>query len=97
MTELSKIVCSLKKYKPTLKRKYKVKTIGIFGSFVRGEQKKGSDIDILVEFREAIGLIRFVSLEHKLSDRLGRKTDLVMKSSLKPAIGINILNEVKYI
>ncbi len=76
---------------------YKVKEIGIFGSYVRGEQQEKSDLDILVEFYETIGLFKFVALERYLSQLLGVKVDLVMKSALKPRIGRRILKEVNYI
>ncbi len=66
---------------------------------MRAEQREGSDIDILVEFKpEAeIDLIKFVELEGHLSDLLGMKVDLVMKSALKPRIGKRILKEVVYV
>lgn len=89
----------LKKHESELKEKYGVKKIGVFGSYVRGEQKKDSDIDILVEFypHAEMDLIKFVELEEYLSDLLGVKVDLVMKSALKPRIGKRILKEVVYI
>jgi predicted nucleotidyltransferase len=83
--------------KPVLAEKFKVKTIGLFGSYVRGEQKKGSDLDVLVEFFEPISLFRFVELEDFLSQALGVKVDLVMKASLKPRIKESILNEAIYV
>ena len=46
-------------HKDDLKEKFKVKTIGVFGSYVRGEQKKKSDVDVLVEFEEPVGLFEF--------------------------------------
>ena len=88
----------LKSYKATLKKKYRVKEIGIFGSYVRGEQKKKrSDVDILVEFDNGISLLKFIEMENYLTALLGIKVDLVMKSSLKPRIGRQILKEVVYI
>ena len=80
----------------TLRKKYNVKVIGLFGSYVRGEQKKGSDVDILVEFQEPIGLFKFLELEEHLSDLLGKKVDLVSKKALKPRIGQRILAEAVY-
>jgi predicted nucleotidyltransferase len=80
-----------------LKEKFLVKKIGVFGSYLRGEQRKNSDIDILVEFYEEPGLIKFLSLENYLSEILKVKVDLVMKNSLKPNIGKQILSEVIYI
>jgi uncharacterized protein len=81
-------------YKPILTEKYKVKEIGIFGSYVRGEQKQKSDLDLLVAFTESISLLDFIHLENELSVLLGIKVDLVMKSALKPRIGKHILEEV---
>ena len=83
--------------KMDLADKYKISAIGLFGSIVRGEQNKTSDLDILVEFAQPIGLLKFVALERHLSQLLDVKVDLVMKSSLKPRIGKRILQEVMYI
>jgi len=77
-----------------LKEQYKIRSLGLFGSYVRGEQKKNSDVDILVEFCETPGLFTFIRLEEELSSIIGHKVDLVMKNSLKPSIGKRILTEV---
>jgi hypothetical protein len=79
-----------------LSKKYKVKEIGVFGSYVRGEQKKQSDLDILVEFEETanLSLLDFIRVENYLSDVLGIKVDLVEKHTLKPRIGKHVLEEV---
>jgi hypothetical protein len=87
----------LKENGTVLRDRFKVRKIGIFGSFARGEQEATSDIDILVDFREPVSLIDFVALERHLSEILGRKVDLVMKSALKPRIGKHILREVRYL
>jgi len=71
--------------------------MGIFGSYIRREQERGSDLDILVEFEEPISLIEFVALERHLSELTGKKVDLVMKSALKPRIGENILRGTVYV
>jgi predicted nucleotidyltransferase len=57
--------------------------VGIFGSFARGDNKKGSDIDILVEFKEAPSLLTLIKLENDLSEILGIKVDLVTTGALK--------------
>jgi predicted nucleotidyltransferase len=80
---------------PEIKEKYSVSYLGIFGSYVRGEQTSESDLDVLVEFDEKPGLFEYIELEDYLSDLLGVKVDLVMKSALKPNIGKRILNEVE--
>ncbi len=80
--------------KPALKKTFCVKEIGIFGSYVRGEQKKGSDIDVLVEFERPVGMFHFLELEEHLSRLLGAKVDLVSRRALKHYIGKRILSEV---
>ena len=57
--------------------------VGIFGSFARGDNKKGSDIDILVEFKNPPSLLNLIRLENELSEILGSKVDLVTTGSLK--------------
>lgn len=91
---LEDIKNKLRAYKPTLQDQFNVREIGIFGSYVRGEQKKKSDLDILVDFYGPISLLKFISLENQLSKYLGVKVDLVMKDALKPRIGSHILKEV---
>ncbi|UCH95326.1 MAG: nucleotidyltransferase family protein [Candidatus Aminicenantes bacterium] len=85
-----KIKCS----KPLLKEKFKVKDIGIFGSYIRGEQTENSDLDVLVEFAEWVGFFKFLELEEYLEELLNLKVDLVSRKALKPKIGQNILREV---
>jgi len=89
----------LKEYKEELKKKYGIKEIGIFGSYIRQEQSKDSDLDILVEFEPdaKMDLIKFVELENHISELLEVKVDLVMESALKPRIGKYILREVVYL
>lgn len=99
MKSLEEIKRTLAEHKWELKKKYGVKEIGLFGSFIRGEQKITSDIDILVELEEdaKISLLEFVNLENYLGDLLGVKVDLVEKPALKPGIGRNVLKEVVYL
>jgi len=97
MPTLERIKQKVTELKLVLKEKYKVKEIGIFGSYVRGKQSKRSDLDILVEFEEVPDLFTFLELEDFLSKKLKVKVDLVMKSALKPYIGKIILQEVVYL
>jgi len=87
----------LSELKDSLERDYGVREIGLFGSYVRGDQSSGSDVDILVEFERPVGLLEFVGLKYYLSDMLEMPVDLVMKNSLRPAIGQRILREVIYV
>ena len=80
-----------------LKNKYHIKRIGIFGSAVRNDWKKESDIDILVEFDSPIGFFDFIRLENFLSQILHQKVDLVSKKALKPAIKEDVLKETIYV
>jgi uncharacterized protein len=79
---------------PMLRAKYHVRSLGVFGSYVQGNPKKTSDLDVLIDFTEAPSLFEFIQLESDLSALLGIKVDLVMKSTLKPLIGKHILREV---
>lgn len=99
MKRLEQIKDILERQKIYLQEKYKIKKIGIFGSYIKGEQKKRSDLDILVEFEPNAGmdLLTFIELENYLSNLLNIKVDLVMKSALKPRIGKYILKEVVYL
>lgn len=76
-----------------------IKDIGIFGSYIRGEAEETSDIDILVDVSpdSALTLFSLIDIEIKLSEKLNRKVDLVIKSDLKPNIGKRILREVEYV
>jgi predicted nucleotidyltransferase len=80
MKTLEEVKKILKENEAILREKFKVKEIGIFGSFVRGEQKKRSDIDILVEFEEPIGW-EVVDLHEYLEEILSMKVDLVSKGA----------------
>ncbi len=88
---------NLKKLKPTLSRKFKVKRLGLFGSYVKGQARQSSDIDVLVEFSRSIDLLDFVALERFLADQTGAKIDLVSMKALRPEFKDAILNEVVYV
>jgi predicted nucleotidyltransferase len=89
----------LKEHKAEVEQKYRVREIGIFGSFVRGEQKQRSDIDILVEFapRNIPGLMTLCEMERYLQRLLKKKVDVVIKSGIRPELKKGILKEVVYI
>ena len=88
----------MEKNKGLLRKKYGVKITGVFGSIVRGEEKKSSDIDILVEFEEGKETFKnYMGLKFFLEDSLGRKVDLVIIETLKPMIKEDILREAVYV
>ncbi|MCP5103716.1 MAG: nucleotidyltransferase family protein [bacterium] len=93
-TKLKEIESIIKQNKPILREKFKVKGIGIFGSYVRGEQGNHSDLDVLVEFGDMVGFFKFLELEEYLQELLKIRIDLVSRKALKPRIGQNILKEV---
>jgi len=97
MDSIQSIKQKLEANLPQLRNRYPIKSIGIFGSYIRGEETKKSDLDILIEFEKPISLIKFVTLEDEFSKIAGIKVDLVMRSALKPKIGQFILQEVQYI
>lgn len=80
-----------------LEQSYKVKNIGIFGSYAKGYAHKGSDIDILVDFYEVPDMFKFLQLEYFFRKLLGRKVDLVTRKALKPLIKSDILKETIYL
>ena len=88
------ILATLRAELPGLRERYGVRSLGLFGSVVRREERSDSDIDILVEFDRAPTFFQFIALEDDLSRLLGAKVDLVMKSALKPRIGERILSEL---
>ena len=87
----------LRQQKPILRERYKVSRIGLFGSYVRGEQREQSDLDILVEFTEPVSLLDLVTLEHYLSDLLGPKVEVVPRESIRPELREAILKETVYL
>lgn len=99
MKKIEEIEKILEVHKVELRRRYGIKELVIFGSYVRGEERKDSDLDLLAEFEEGakIGLLEFIKVESHLSDLLGVKVELVEKSALKPRIGRRILKEVIYL
>ena len=76
-----------------------ISEIGIFGSYIRGEQKENSDVDILIDLvrPSKLDLLQLISIEDDLEKELGTPVDLVIKSSLKPNISKAVLAEVEYL
>lgn len=96
MKNLKEIKKIIRNCEPTLEEKFKVGNIGIFGSYVKKNAGKSSDVDILVDFKEPIGFFEFIELKNFLEEKLNLKVDLVTTKVLKPAIGKRILKEVTY-
>lgn len=96
MRTLQEIKNSLSNHKQRLFREYPIKSMAIFGSYSRKEQNDSSDIDILVEFSDKIG-IRFVDLADDLESIIGFKVDLVSKKGVKPKYLKSIDSELIYV
>ena len=96
MKTLAEIQQLLKEQKPYLAQEYGITEIGVFGSYVRGEQGADSDIDVLIALERPprIDLFDLVELEYHLSELLGIKADVAIKENLRKRIGRRILSEV---
>jgi len=84
----------LRRNLPRLRKAYHVRTLGLFGSRVRREERPESDLDILVTFEKTPGLLKLIALESEHTELLGVQVDLVMKDGLKPWIAERIKDEV---
>ncbi len=87
------IIVLIRSLKEEIRTKYKAEVVGIFGSFVRGEEDETSDIDVLVEFDKDADLFDFVGLSIFLEERLGRKVDVVPRDAVRPELKEIILKE----
>ncbi len=98
MKSIEHIKRILEDNKDILKDKFKVIEIGIFGSYVRGEETFTSDIDILVDFeKEGKTFDNYIELKYFLEELLGIKVDLIMKGALKQELRNIILKETVYV
>ena len=84
--DLNEALKVLREHKRELREKFGVKEIRIFGSYVRGDQKERSDIDLIVDFEDIPDLLEFIGLERRLEEILGVKVDLLTQESLSPYI-----------
>lgn len=97
MKENTEIVKQLRDMMAELHREYHVRKIGIFGSYSAGRQTDTSDLDLVVEFDEPIGMMAFVHLRDAISGRLGIRVDLVTPDGLHPLIRSQVMHEVVYV
>lgn len=96
MKATSDIEKKLQALKPVLADKYKVKNIGLFGSYAKGEQSDSSDIDILIDLQEPLGW-GFFELKEYLESQLNRPVDLVTRNALKKQLKEKILSQTKFV
>lgn len=99
MKDLTLIKSILSKEKKFIQSNYKITELGIFGSYARNEQKENSDIDILIDYSPDFcpTLLKFLSLENYLSDKLELKVDLVMKDGLREELKPYIFKDLQFI
>ena len=96
MKTLKDIQNILQLHKSELINKYGLKSIGIFGSYSRGDQKEASDIDIMIEYERAMG-IEFIDLADELETLLSKKVDLVSRNAVKPKAFSYIEKDLVYV
>lgn len=92
--DTEQLLVLLGKLKPELSVRYRVREIGLFGSFVRAQQSEASDIDILVDFDENADLFDLVGLALFLEEQLQRKVDVVSRSALREELRESVLQKV---
>ncbi len=95
MKHKEQVLSLLKQQLPSLKKNFKVKSIGMFGSSAREEQTEKTDIDLLVKFEAPVGFFKFIELEEHLSEKIGIKVD-VTPDALKPLIKPQIMEKAVY-
>jgi predicted nucleotidyltransferase len=96
MKTLQEIELTLGKHKKHLFSEYPIKSLAIFGSYARKEQNEESDLDILVEFNDKIG-VRFIDLAEELEKLIGFKVDLVSRNGIKDKYFQRIQSELTYV
>ena len=97
VTNLEEIKELIERHRPELKRQFHVIRIGVFGSYARGDQKKGSDVDFLVSFDKTINYFELAGLKICIEEITGLKSDVVPSHNLRPEFSENVYKEVIYI
>ena len=87
------ILDALKREAPALKRKYAVKSLAVFGSMARGDDREGSDVDVLVTFEVKATFSNFMGLKLDLEELFGRRVDLLTPRELSPAMQVEVEKE----
>jgi uncharacterized protein len=95
MKQLDDILRHLRALQPDLQRRYPIQGMGVFGSYLRGEQREGSDLDLLIECGNGMTFLDLAGLQEELTEALGVKVDIANRRTLKKRIGERILSEVR--
>ena len=94
MRSLDPIIKTLQSLEGRIRKGYRAEIIGVFGSYARGEQKKSSDVDVLVRFLEGATLFDFIGLSDFLEEQLKTKVDVVPERALREELKEGVLREV---
>ena len=97
MRSRDEILETLGRLNPELRSTFKVRRIGLFGSFARQEQRPDSDIDLLVDFSEDADLFDLIKLKYFLEDRLGHRVDIVPERALRDELRQSVHADVSYV
>ena len=94
---VQRMIDTLRRLKAEVERRFKARIEGIFGSCVRGEATRKSDVDVLVEFLEGATLFEYVGLAQFLEEKMGREIDVVPRDALREELRERILKEVVWL
>jgi uncharacterized protein len=97
MSPRNKILETLAGLSDELRQKFKIRRIGLFGSYARQEQRPDSDIDLLVDFSEDADLFDLIELKYFLEDRLHHRVDIVPEHSLRDELKASVQADVSYV
>jgi hypothetical protein len=95
MKQLDDILPRLRALQPDLRRRYPIQGMGVFGSYLRGEQRDGGDLDVLIECGTGMTLLDLAGIQEELTEALGVRVDLTNSRTLRKRIGERILSEVR--
>jgi len=94
MKTLDEIRVAIRRHQDVLAERYGVRVVGIFGSYVRGHQRRRSDVDLLADILRPISLLEIVGAELYLSEVLGAKVDLVPQRGVREELRETIFKEM---
>jgi len=92
--KIENLIKKIKEHRKELEKEFGIIEIKIFGSYVKNQQTSKSDLDIIVEFKETPGFIKFMKIEEYLSNLLGVKVDLLTKEGISPYIRKYVEKEI---
>ena len=97
MQNTQEILDTITRSKQYLSATYKLQSVGVFGSVIRGEHHEGSDVDVLVDLGAQTDLLDLIGIGQYLEERLLVKVDVVPRITLRPELMEQVLREVRYL